>query len=196
MPIVVPPPISESPISLYFTWQQFVNRFGLTNIIKVSNKDTTMQGPTNAQPIPNGQPNWYAVQDAFNYATDKIHDILQGGILKIPLDFTNNAGVIPIRVGRWAMIIAYCDLLNMRNPDKIPAFQRGKIHSSLATYASELDEVLCDIAQHRDGTWRQMPEAFHLSGIDASTVSVQSVRQSMGFVRYVGGAFVFSWNQP
>lgn len=194
MPLNLNPQVSDVPVSPFFTWAQFSNRFGLKNIIQVSNKDTTMNTGTNNQPIPSGQPNWYAVQDALNYATDKIHNLLQGGILKIPLDFTPNGGVCPFRIGRAAMIIAYCDLLDMRTPDKVltPAGWRGK-SSPLTAYASELDSALMDVAAHKDGQYRQMPEAVHLSGANPGIVYAHEVSTMMGNVRYVGGCFTFVW---
>jgi hypothetical protein len=186
--------VSGAPVSLYINWNDFVNAFGLQNIIKVSNKDTTMQSPTGAQPIPSGTPNWYAVQMAFNFATDKIHSVLYGGILKVPLDFTNNNNVVPDRVSRWAMTIAYCDLLGMRTPDKVPPTRaRGGGTSPLAAYYSQLDEVLTDIAMHKHGQFRQMPEAVHV--IDSSPVVVQRQDVVGGAVRYIDGSWQFGWIQ-
>jgi hypothetical protein len=193
MPFNLENQVSDVPISTFFTWAQFSNRFGLANIIKVSNKDSTQNTGSNVQAIPSGQPNWYAIQDAFNYATDKIQSILQGGVLQIPLNFTPNGGVVPSRVGRWAMIIAFCDLLDMKQPDRPPAVVRGALGKSYAgpSFASKLAEVLDEIAMYRDGIWRQMPEATHAHGSELKAVPWWTIQQVGAAVRYLDGQFTF-----
>lgn len=191
MPIIVPPVSVDTPVSLYVTWRNFVNNLGLNNILLASNKDASQQGPTNAQQIPKGQVNYYAVQNALNFATDKIHNILFGGILKVPLDFTPNGGVVPDRVAGWAEVIAFCRLLGMRTPDKIPAtqFRRGGFTSAAVAYASMLEDSITECTMHKDGQWRQMPEAVH--AVDGSPTIV---RPRYGACRELGGRWVFHWS--
>lgn len=186
------PTYLDVPTSPYFTWDQFVNRFGYSNIVKASQKDTTQAGPTALEPIPKGMPNWYAVQDSINYATDKISNILYGGVLKVPLDFTPNGGVVPLRVGRWAMIIAFCDLFNMREPDRVQVRNiKGVGRTFGSIYSTELDEALTDIALHKDGIMRAMPEAVHIRGADVNIVQFYDVTPLFGDVRFIDGKFTF-----
>lgn len=180
------------PTSLYIDWNEFVNDFGMNNIVLASNKEQSMQTPTGSQPIQKGQPNFYAVQNAFNYATDRIHNILQGGVLKIPLDFTPNGGVVPERVKNWAKVIAFCRLQRMRTPTFVGAtpYRRGGYVGHDAPYASALEEAVMDCAAHKYGQWAQMPEAVHAVGADPGYVCNTHV---YGFVRYMDGHWNFGW---
>jgi hypothetical protein len=91
------------PLSIYFTWDEFVRRWGLKNIAIASNKQNV-----------NANPDMNAVQDAFDYAYGEIQESFRGSMYSIPLSFVPNAGVVPPRVKRWAMIIAYADLYDVR----------------------------------------------------------------------------------
>jgi hypothetical protein len=195
MPFELDPSPSQVPVSPYIIWDEFVNRFGWMNIVKASNKDgyqVTANG--SVQQIDNPKtPNYFAVQDSFNYASEKVDSELMGGVLQIPLDFTPNGGEVPIRVRRWAMIIAFCDLLNMRNPDK--SVKRIRTTSGWKTESaggdsmgSQLEEVLMDIAMHKHGQWRQMPEAKHAT---SATPGVAAPLHRFGMCRMIDGVPLF-----
>ena len=90
----------------YFTWQQFVNRYGLRNVATYSNPDTTTT---------NNTPNYVFCQDAFNAATDRFHDEMRGGLYAVPLTF--NDGIVPVTVSRIVMAFAISDLYTSRGVD-------------------------------------------------------------------------------
>lgn len=95
---LIPLDTTSDPTSIYMTWAQFKNFWGLKNIVVASNKDNT------STTLPNLQ----AVQDAFDYASGEIHKIMRGGIWKIPLTFLDALDATIVR--RWAMIIAFENL--------------------------------------------------------------------------------------
>src|ERR1019366_7590173 len=108
MPLTPPAIIAGYPLNAYFIWQQFENRYGLSNIIRASNKDSTQNTGSTTTPVPSGTPNYYAIQDSFNVATDKFHRKLRGGVLFVPLVFSGST--VPTDIGRIVMHLAWCDL--------------------------------------------------------------------------------------
>lgn len=189
MPLTPAANFSTTPVSPYFTWQTFVNRYGYDNIRKVSNKDATQSSGSGVQSTPATEPNWYAVQDAFNYATDEINAALRGGVLKVPLDFTPNANVVPSRVGRWAMVIAYCDLYDMRITQ-----DQNKARHAPTKMEKMLSDVYAMLSGYRGGQpGFQMYEAVHAAGADPQTPTIWDVYAVGAAVRYVDGAWQFWW---
>jgi hypothetical protein len=193
---------SAVPISPLFTWDQFVNKYGLRNIIMWSNKDSTQSNNNLVSVIPQGEPNWYAVQDAFNYATEEVYSWLRGGVLLIPLDFTPNAGVVPARVSRWAMTIARGELQEVR-------FTQDKLNDkAYKPLERQLEAVYWEMSAYRTGEpGHQMPEALQdplfdsvpeaVSAFNGGTGQIGVVngwRGTFGCVRYIDGAWSFLWN--
>lgn len=134
-----------TPTASYWTYTQFVNRWGLKNIIACSNKDAKSDIP-----------NMVAIQDSFDYAVDEINNTQRGGVLSSPLDFSPwNSGIqpsppspiIPPTVGRWGMIIAYADLFDVRGwEDKNVVGNRmrkllGQTYDDMAMVCSGLKQI-------------------------------------------------------
>lgn len=94
------------PVSAYFSWDEFIRRWGLGNVAIASNKDNATKAP-----------DYDAVQDAFDHAVDEVNSSQRGGPYAVPLDFTPNGGVIPGKVRNWAMVIAFEYLYNGRGLD-------------------------------------------------------------------------------
>lgn len=180
MPVAAQP-ISSYPLSALFTWEQFVNRWGLKNIQNAANKDGTV--PT----TPPGNVNFGAVQDAFNYATDELYGSLRGGVLSVPLDFSDNPdgeGLVPPRVSRWAMILAYADLYDVRGwEDKNKTTNR--IWRAVEGVYSELMMVKSGCSP--------LPEAAHVSSGTPMQVCPSYAWRQVGY-QFVDGYWTFWWN--
>lgn len=142
---------SGSPTALYWTWTQFVNRWGMKNIATSSNKDNT-----------SAIPNYVACQDSFNYAADEIHNNLRGGLLAVPLDFSAFSTLplpasAPPTVSRWGMIIAYADLFDVRGwDDKSIVGNRMKrllaqTYDDIALYKCGLNQLEAAPAKDHNG---------------------------------------------
>jgi len=91
------PASGTNPVARYIPdYDKFIRRWGLNNVTFVSNKD-------NKATIPNVD----VVQDSFDAACDDIDDFFKGSIVASPLDFSPWEDVLPSRVERWAMQLAY-----------------------------------------------------------------------------------------
>jgi len=176
-----------TPTSLYVNWIEFVNDYGMNNIVLASNKDQTMQTVAGSQPLQRGQPNFYAIQNAFDYATDEIHGTLYGGCLKIPLDFTPNGGKVPPRVANWAKVIAFCHLLGLRAPNRSLPGRRAATPTG-PDYGAMLDAAYLEMALYKYGQWAQMPEA--VQGFDGTPVIARNFGGGC-VVRYMDGMWQF-----
>lgn len=124
--------------SPYFTYTDFVNEFGLNNIVLWSNKDSYSK----MNPVPN----WVALQSAFDYASDEITDAFRMTQYVTPLDFTPNDGTIPPMVKNWAMTIAGWKLYRSRGFE-----EKNKVESR---FDRQRREVYDDMALHRCGLRR------------------------------------------
>lgn len=137
-----------TPTAIYWTWTQFVNRFGLKNIVLSSNKDGK-----------SADPNFAAIQDSFDYAADEIHSALRGGVLAVPLDFTLYSNIVPQVVSRWGMVIAYADLYDVRGwedknmvGNKMSRMVR-QTYDDISLYKSGIKQMLAAPAvDHRGNT--------------------------------------------
>lgn len=81
----------------YQTQAEFVLRWGTKNVASFSNKDNTTTAI-----------NEDAVQAAFDFAVEEIHDSLRGSIYTVPLSFDGYDGVISPKVKSWCSVIALC----------------------------------------------------------------------------------------
>lgn len=130
------------PVCPYFTYNQFIRRWGLTNVKVASNKD----GKTNANAAT--VPDFAALQDSFDYSIDEINNTLRGGQYSVPLDFTPNGGMVPPFIVRGAMLLAYADLYDVRGMDEKNikdnrlAKQVRVFYDDLATYKSGVKQML------------------------------------------------------
>lgn len=130
MPLVMVP---ENPSGLYFTYDQFVARFGLKNVARHSNVD---QDSTT-------QPDMTRLQFSFDVATEELHAFFAQGPYEIPFQFS---GDTPLIVSRWAMTLAYCDLYLARgmsdekSPTKIQLMHRNTVRE-MAVYRGGLREL-------------------------------------------------------
>jgi hypothetical protein len=93
---------SAGPVSIFHTYDEFLDRFGQKNVARASNKDSDDK-----------QVNLPAVQQAFDYASEQINHFFLGFYV-IPLDWEPNSGIVPMTVRSWAMSLAYDFLYEAR----------------------------------------------------------------------------------
>lgn len=142
-----------NPVNPYFSWEEFKRRWGIGNIVVASNKDNK-----------NKDPDYDAVQDAFDYATDELHSAQEGGLYATPFDFSPNHGVVPRFVRNWGMTIAFEYLYNGRGLD-----DKNKVGNKLTR---QLSGVYQEMALYRAGL-RHMKAAPAVAS-DGSVISLQN----------------------
>jgi hypothetical protein len=126
-----------TPTSPFFTYDQFIRRWGQKNVTVASNKDST-----------SSEPDLDSVQDAFDVSTSEIYQAFSGGIYAVPLDFTPNDGIVPAMLKHWAMVIAFAYLYDARGQD-----EKDRAWNKISI---QLKNVYMDMAQYRAGL-KQLP---------------------------------------
>jgi hypothetical protein len=184
MPLTPPAVISGYPLNAYFLWSQFENRYGLVNIIRASNKDSTQNTGNTTTPVPSGQANYYAIQDSFNVATSIFHRRMFGGVLVVPLVFSGN--VVPTDISRIVMHIAWCDLYAARGLEETAK------KNATPKFMAELQACYDAIDAMRSGHL-QVPEATQATDTAMTAVTYKDIRQALAQVRYIDGSPEFRW---
>lgn len=89
------------PTSPWFTYSDFVRKYGVKNVMVATNKDK-LSNP-NAATVPD----FILLQDAFDSGFEEVCDLLRGGVWKVPLDFSPNSGNVPKLIRNAAMECAF-----------------------------------------------------------------------------------------
>ena len=182
MPLTPPVLITGVPTNIYFTWQNFVNRYGLRNVTVASNKDSTQNTGTTTIPVPSGTPNYYFVQDSFNVSTDQFHRHLKGGVLAVPLIFTG--GVVPTDIGRLVMHLAWMDIYGSRG------LEENSKKQATQKYVMQLAETMDTIAAMRSGNL-QVPEATQATDAAMTPILLSDIKALQGNTRGLGAPWNF-----
>lgn len=186
MPLTPTTTVGPLPTNSYFPYDRFINRYGLENVMRASNKDQTQQVGSSANPIPKGQINAYAVQDAFNSATDDFHRRMYGGVLRVPLDFSPNLNVVPSDIAEIVMHMAWCKLYGTRGLEA-----KGKNQKS-NQFVEELNACYDKIAAMRAGEF-QVPEAMQAANRTMTAVTYQDVRKERSLLGNPDSSPVLRW---
>lgn len=156
---------SEDPQSKYLTFDKFIGRWGLKNVTNAANKDnqTSMPDPE-------------AVQDSFDFADYEVDQFFVGCQLVAPLDFSPYDNVIPKCCEKWASVIAYADLYEVRGFD-----DKNKVDNRIDRL---LKRVYDEMNLYRAGI-KRLPAAYRGDvSVAPLVVTYQQVRQSGFWGRY------------
>lgn len=186
MPLTPTTTVGPIPTNVYFQYDTFINRYGFENVIRASNKDQTQQVGSTANVIPKGQINAFAVQDAFNSATDEFHRRMYGGVLKVPLDFSKNNNVVPSDIGEIVMHMAWCKIYGTKGLEA-----KGKNQKS-AQFVEELNGCYDRIAAMRSGEF-QVPEALQVTDRSMTPVTYDDVRKARALAGNPDSSPVLRW---
>lgn len=155
----------------YTTWERFKRKWGEKNITTASNKDGKALTP-----------DFEVVQDAFDHATDEIHDSLRGGVVAVPLDFTAYSDDIPACVREWVHVLAYAHMYDSRGFEDTNKFV-NKLAKMVMNIYAEINFVKLGIRQ-----LNAAPATDSLGNV--STVGGSHVDVTGRCWRYVDGQLV------
>jgi hypothetical protein len=159
------------PVSRYTTYPRFIRKWGTKVVAEATQKESKAL-----------EPNLEVVQDAFEFADDEIDTELQGGVLKVPLDFTAWAGYIPAKVKNWADTLALAYAFETRGWQE----RKNERHRMVGLSQS----VYQELQLYKNGL-KQMNAA---TSADTAGTAVSVAGEAAGgvtfWVRYPDGGFV------
>lgn len=125
-----------------FTYNEFIRRWGLNNVVLWSQKDAYDKN--------NPTPDFAALQLSYDYATDEIYNRFRGTQFAVPFTYAANNGLVPPTVKEWGLIISADHVFTSRGMDQKNQTQTRfekmtkRVYSDMGLYVVGVKQMAVD----------------------------------------------------